>query len=314
MRAMLVGALLAALGVLAPVTVPASSAATATVEFVGEAGVARNIATPWIVLPTQVQPGDRLVLLLSLSSANPTISAPTGVTGWTLEGTRVARSMKTVAWSRVAAAGNAGARVNIALSGSPKSTLQVAAYRGVDPGPLTAVSRAETNTSAVRTTPLPTAPESAWVVSYWASKSSSVTSWTAPASVTARRTVSNTGSGRISSLLADSGVAVPAGSYGNVAATSDATSTVATTWTVVLPAATVGDQPPVADFVPSCSSLACSVDATSSSDREGPITSYDWDFGDGETGSGQVVGHTYAGAGSYEVELTVTDGEGASTA
>ncbi len=46
MRAMLVGAMLAALGVLAPVTIPASSAATATVEFVGEAGVARNIATP----------------------------------------------------------------------------------------------------------------------------------------------------------------------------------------------------------------------------------------------------------------------------
>lgn len=37
-------------------------------------------------------------------------------------------------------------------------------------------------------------------------------------------------------------------------------------------------------------------------------TSYTWDFGDGTTGSGQVVSHTYTASGGYTVALTV-DGE-----
>jgi 3-phytase len=305
--------MLAVVGLLAPVPSPTSSAVAASVDLVGEAGAARKIANPWISLPPLVQPGDRLVLILSLSSDAVTVSSPTGVIGWTLEGTRVSRSMKTVVWSRIATAGDAGARVDIALSGAPKSTIQVAAYRGVDPGPLAVFSRAETNTSAVRTTPLATASENARVVSYWASKSASVSSWTAPPSVTVRRTVSNTGSGRISSLLADSGTGVPAGDYGGLEATTNETSTAATTWTVVLPVATVGGAQPVADFVETCASLHCSFDATSSSGPEGPIAAYDWDFGDGETGTGQVVEHTYAKAGSYQVDLVVTDGEGATS-
>jgi len=37
---------------------------------------------------------------------------------------------------------------------------------------------------------------------------------------------------------------------------------------------------------------------------------YDWDYGDGQTGSGQNVNHTYAAGGTYTVTLTVTvDGE-----
>ncbi|MBI4916793.1 MAG: PKD domain-containing protein [Acidobacteria bacterium] len=44
-----------------------------------------------------------------------------------------------------------------------------------------------------------------------------------------------------------------------------------------------------------------------------PIT-YGWDFGDGQTGTGQVVTHTFAGPGTYNVVLTVTNCDGASTA
>ena len=39
------------------------------------------------------------------------------------------------------------------------------------------------------------------------------------------------------------------------------------------------------------------------------ITSYEWDFGDRTTGSGETVTHTYESEGSYEVQLTVTDAE-----
>lgn len=42
----------------------------------------------------------------------------------------------------------------------------------------------------------------------------------------------------------------------------------------------------------------------------GAINSYEWDFGDGNTGSGAVVDHTYDAAGSYQVSLTISDDQG----
>ena len=44
-----------------------------------------------------------------------------------------------------------------------------------------------------------------------------------------------------------------------------------------------------------------------STDDDGRIVSYAWDFGDGTTGSGKSVTHVYKAAGSYKVTLTVTD-------
>jgi LysM repeat protein len=48
-----------------------------------------------------------------------------------------------------------------------------------------------------------------------------------------------------------------------------------------------------------------------SSDDDGRIVSYTWDFGDGTTGSGVNVTHKYSAAGSYKVTLEVTDNGGA---
>ena len=50
-----------------------------------------------------------------------------------------------------------------------------------------------------------------------------------------------------------------------------------------------------------------SFDASASTDADGTIVSYSWDFGDGTTADGATVSHIYGDVGSYIVTLTVTD-------
>ncbi len=57
--------------------------------------------------------------------------------------------------------------------------------------------------------------------------------------------------------------------------------------------------------------LTIQFDASGSSSDQGSIVSYSWSFGDGSTGSGRIVLHTYPSAGSYTVSLTATDSQGA---
>jgi PKD repeat protein len=52
--------------------------------------------------------------------------------------------------------------------------------------------------------------------------------------------------------------------------------------------------------------------AAGSSDPDGSIVSYSWQFGDGGTGAGQTAAHTYTQAGTYVATLTVVDNAGAS--
>jgi PKD repeat protein len=55
-----------------------------------------------------------------------------------------------------------------------------------------------------------------------------------------------------------------------------------------------------------------SFDASASSDPDGSISSYKWEFGDGGEGSGVSVKHSYNGLGDYIITLTVIDNEGGS--
>lgn len=74
------------------------------------------------------------------------------------------------------------------------------------------------------------------------------------------------------------------------------------------------NQTPLAVFTTSPNSgdapLAVAFDADGSSDPDGTVVAYNWDFGDFTTGSGSAVNHSF-GAGQYTVTLTVTDDAGA---
>ena len=69
-----------------------------------------------------------------------------------------------------------------------------------------------------------------------------------------------------------------------------------------------------ASFTPTSQTVAlgtaASFDASSSYVDEGSIVSYGWDFGDGATGTGVTVSHTYSSEGCYNVVLAVTDNIG----
>ena len=79
---------------------------------------------------------------------------------------------------------------------------------------------------------------------------------------------------------------------------------------------TAPNQAPTASFTATPTSgvapLGVAFNASNSSDSDGSITSYAWDFKDGSTGNGQSINHTFSSIGSYNVLLTVTDNEGAS--
>ncbi len=74
------------------------------------------------------------------------------------------------------------------------------------------------------------------------------------------------------------------------------------------------DQPPVAEFTSaSGDGLAFSFDASASSDPDGHLVSYRWDFGDGTGAAGAQTSHTFGGGGQRTVTLVVGDNAGAAT-
>ena len=71
------------------------------------------------------------------------------------------------------------------------------------------------------------------------------------------------------------------------------------------------NNPPTASFTNGCTDLSCTF-TDASTDSDGIVSAWSWNFGDGATAATQNTSHTYAAAGTYPVTLTVTDNGGAS--
>jgi PKD repeat protein len=72
----------------------------------------------------------------------------------------------------------------------------------------------------------------------------------------------------------------------------------------------VSNAPPTAAFTSSCSALTCSF-ADESSDEDGTVETWSWEFGDGNSSTLRNPSHSFEAAGDYQVTLTVTDDAGA---
>jgi PKD repeat protein len=73
--------------------------------------------------------------------------------------------------------------------------------------------------------------------------------------------------------------------------------------TAVISASTPSGKPPV----------TVSFDGSGSSDPDGTVTSYSWNFGDGTSASGAKVRHRYTQEATYKVSLTVIDNMGSAS-
>ena len=282
------------------------------ISFVGQATANANWITHAVTVPAAVQAGDGLVLFFSEN----THSAITDPVGWQTLGSIDGGYATTRVWRKVAAAGDAGTVVQVGVATQSKGSLTLVAYRGtstVDPVSAFA-SRTDSTSSVTRVTPFATsAIGQSWALSYWMHGDSATSTLVAPPGAAVRAMGTQTGGGRVTTLVADSSASIPLGSFGGLVATAAATGFTTTSFTIILSPAVAppANQPPTAAFTSGCVALQCTFSGAASTDVDGTVTSYNWGFGDGTFSAGVTLTHDYAAFGTYPVTLVVTDDDAA---
>jgi hypothetical protein len=191
-----------------------------TVAHVASESATANGTTHRVVVPPGVQTGDRLLLHLTV---NDSTVVPSGPPGWAAVDSADGTGVLGRSWTRTATATDPGSTVTVTTSATAKSALSVSAYRS-STGTSTVVAHAaavDAVSGTAHTAPSVVVPVSgAWVVTSWVAKSSVDTQLVASAPAVPRSTVTGTGGGRLTALVADSGGPRPAGPSGGATATS----------------------------------------------------------------------------------------------
>ena len=200
------------------------------------ATVVNSNTTAWSrPVPGVVQPGDGMLLLFSRSADTGPLTGPGP--SWTMVDTLLDSDLRTTIWQKVATAADAGSTVTVSGGGGQrKGALTLAVYRGTAPTVpfATAVGAPEPVTTTAHTTPVVSALEGDWRLSYWADRNSAAAGWTTPAGELVRVLSAGSGGGRIGVLLTDRGVAEPGGPTGGLTAVSASATNKATSWTILL--------------------------------------------------------------------------------
>ncbi len=218
-----------------PGTGGGSSDSSSTISFVAATTLDLNAEQFAPRIPSSVHAGDTLLMFVAQGVADPVLVPA----GWVSAGQVRTNQHVTTVWRKTATAADAGSSVDLpGTGGYSKAAITVAAYRGVDPDrPVAEISgSAETGPAATEHSAPAIANDqnNAWMVNFWSDKDDTISGWTAPSTETQRAVALGDGSGRVNSLLTDSGSTVPIGETAQMTARADQGSVTATMWTIIL--------------------------------------------------------------------------------
>lgn len=211
----------------------AAPAPTGQVQYRASKTSYANAASTKIQIPDSVAKGDALLMYASINTTATIKSVPSG---WKQVGEKTSGSTRTYLFTKTASSTDARKSVSVDFSLTTKTALTVAAYEGASvtqPVSDVAVSAESKRQTSHLAPNLKSTPAGGVVVSYWADKSSASTYWTTPSGTSKRAAVTGSGSGRVTSVLADTSVSGTAPWVGK-SATASSASRKATMWSVSL--------------------------------------------------------------------------------
>lgn len=213
---------------------PAPIVSAIAFRAAGEYSTASSGSRHTLTLPNEVVEGDQMVLVAS-SNGSGTVQDPAG---WTRLDEQLDSDTRSVVFTKVAEATDAGADVTLNWSKASRVVMSFAAYSGVAGTPDVTGAIEASGSRATHTTPGVTVPvDGSWVLSYWSDKSSQTTTWDAPTGQAVRALppiTTASGTSRVSALLTDDGEPSAAGARAGLGATADANSAKGTFFTIVL--------------------------------------------------------------------------------